>query len=410
MYYTYCSSMFTNGQKNRVYSYLNRSTAQRNNLCRIPNLIATGTNDTTPSPCAPIADFSTLQRFVCLGESVEFEDNSYNGTVTGRLWTFQHANITTDTSRLVNVIFNTVGWQTATLQVMNSEGTATVTKTLVYVAPATAQYTAPYFTSFEDTAQVSQTWTSINIDDDAPYFHPVSNAAHWGNSSILLNNFNSEVIWNEDDLISPAFDCSALTDSTCQISFWYSSATQVPSFTDAIFDSMEVSISTNCGLSWTNIKHLGGANIENGGSESGFYIPTTGSTWTKLTIPFSQSYITSSVRFKIAVFGTNKSNNLYIDDFNIGDAPTGIDQPVESKLTVFPNPFNSEITICGLAPSIYRIAVSDITGQTVFNTSEISPDKNGSAIVDLSAIHSAGIYFIRVANNTTIQTLIIIKT
>ncbi len=411
MAYSYCSCMFTNGQKNRVYSYLNRSTAQRNNLWTSINLIATGTNDTLPTPCAPIANFSTPNHFICLGPEVTFYDNSYNGNITSRLWTFPPATavVNSDTSKNVVVSFDSSGWQTVTLQVINPQGSSTISKTLIYVADPTVQITAPYFTSFEDTVQVSQTWTSINIDGDAPYFHPVSNAAHWGNSSILLNNFDSQVIWNEDDLISPAFDCSALTDSTCQISFWYSSATRAASLTSPIFDSMEVSISSNCGSSWTAIKHLGGAILDNAGSLTNSYTPATNSTWTKLVIPFSPIFIKPNVIFKISVFGANNSNNLYIDDFDIGNAPTGITETAANSLNVFPNPFNSEITVRGLAPSTYRITVSDVAGQTVFNVSEISPDKNGSATLNLSAIHSAGVYFIRIANNTTVQTLKIIK-
>lgn len=409
MCYSYCACMFTNGQRTRVYSYLNRGTAQRNNLWTQANLIATGTNDTTPTPCAPIADFCPLQRYACVGESVTFEDVSYNGPITSRLWTFQNANITTDTAKLVHVTFDTTGWQTVTLQVMNSEGSSAITKTMLYVAGNTAAYTAPYFTSFEDTAVASQTWTSINIDGDAPYFHPVSNAAHWGNSSILLNNFNSEVNWNEDDLISPAFDCSLLTDSDSQLSYWYSYATQEPDLNGTLYDSMEVSASTNCGQTWSLLYHASGLNLIKEGVDSGFFIPASINQWQQKTISLNGNLRTTDVIFKFAVFGAANSNNFYFDDFNLGNAYTGVsDIPVE-QLTVFPNPFNSQVLIRGLHQAEYQLSVTDVTGRTVLCCPAVNPDKDGDAAVDLSAITASGIYFIRIGNETGMQTIKMVK-
>ncbi len=58
MDYSYCSVMFTEGQKQAMYAALSSDVSFRNNLYTNENLIQTGVLN--PSVCAPIADFLQL--------------------------------------------------------------------------------------------------------------------------------------------------------------------------------------------------------------------------------------------------------------------------------------------------------------------------------------------------------------
>jgi len=80
MEYSYCSNMFTLGQRARMRAALTSSIAQRNQLITASNLNNTGV--TNAPLCA--ASFTSSRKTACSGEAVTFLDNSYHG-VTG--WT-----------------------------------------------------------------------------------------------------------------------------------------------------------------------------------------------------------------------------------------------------------------------------------------------------------------------------------
>ncbi|HRH39120.1 MAG TPA: M43 family zinc metalloprotease, partial [Flavobacteriales bacterium] len=84
MEYSYCSKMFTNGQKTRMIAALNSNTSQRNQLISASNLAATGGND-LPALCQ--ASFGSSARQICAGTPVDFTDLSHDG-VTSWQWTF----------------------------------------------------------------------------------------------------------------------------------------------------------------------------------------------------------------------------------------------------------------------------------------------------------------------------------
>ena len=96
MDYSYCSKMFTEGQKLRMRAALASSLGERNSLYSAQNLAATGVDGETDQHCAPVADFycftnaaagsnnGTPQgtRYYCIGDQTRFFDHSRNGHVT----------------------------------------------------------------------------------------------------------------------------------------------------------------------------------------------------------------------------------------------------------------------------------------------------------------------------------------
>ena len=75
MDYSYCSKMFTAGQVTRMRTALQSTSTGRANLWQSGNLAETGVSG-APYLCA--ADFSSDKTTVCIGESVQFQDDSYN--------------------------------------------------------------------------------------------------------------------------------------------------------------------------------------------------------------------------------------------------------------------------------------------------------------------------------------------
>ncbi len=91
MEYSYCSTMFTVGQKNRMHDLLTTTGwegfSERYKLYTTTNLAATGVS--LPAVLCQ-ADFSSnsTSSVICAGDSVTYTDNSWNGTPLTWSWTF----------------------------------------------------------------------------------------------------------------------------------------------------------------------------------------------------------------------------------------------------------------------------------------------------------------------------------
>ena len=74
MEYSYCSRMYTQGQRARMRAALNSSTADRNQLWTPQNLEDTGVFE---EELLCKAEFSVDRLEVCIGEEVQFTDESF---------------------------------------------------------------------------------------------------------------------------------------------------------------------------------------------------------------------------------------------------------------------------------------------------------------------------------------------
>ena len=392
MEYSYCSCMFTNGQKARWLAAANSATAGRNNLWSQSNLLATGTADSSRNACAPIADFNVNNRYVCSGDStVRFSSTSGNGSITGYLWQFPTGTPSTSTASSVTVKFTTVGWQPATLTVTNSLGSSTKTDTLlVFVGNNHAQFNTPYYEGFENPNIFKGTnWTSVNyeeankVDNNNTWFTQTSSAAHTGGGCVKLNNWEAVATHDIDEIVSPGFDLLNLTPSQMTLSFYYSFATagQFTQFLGVPPDSMVVYASYNCRNIWQPVYKTGSAsNITNAGFVGSAFTPTSASQWKQVNITLPTSLKQADVQFKIRVFTTlggingvtGGGNNFYLDDFNIGGAAVPTDVKTISSLgniNLYPNPTggNATLELNLTQAGNVSVKVYSITGQEVMS-------------------------------------------
>lgn len=411
MEYSYCSRMFTNGQKDRMLAALNSGVSSRSSLWSSANLSATGIEDTTASQCAPICDFSVNKYYVCSGTPVTFSDDSYNGDITARNWEFENADITTSTDKKPVVTFFSPGRQKVGLDVINNYGSSSKTTTPVFVYDPTIQFGVPYYNDFEDKNDFDYMWATENIDKDLPKFEYTSTAAHSGSSSIRLENYYSRTDHNQDDLVSPAFDCTNLTNNDATLSFYYSYASWNDRFSLPLGDSMVVYASKTCGASWVKIYANGSNSLVNAGYQPAYYVPETGpvqAQWKKVSITIPTAFRTEKVHFKVSVFGMHQSNNFYLDDWNVGLATTGIDEKFANAISVMPNPFDANVQIQGLADGKYDISVMDITGREVINMQGATP-VNGNINMDMTPVTASGVYLVKVYDGKTTGTLKLVK-
>ncbi|HRH39425.1 MAG TPA: PKD domain-containing protein, partial [Flavobacteriales bacterium] len=223
MEYSYCSIMFTEGQKTRARSALNSPTYQRNNLWTDENLAATGTAEGAQQLCPPVADFYAqvatgtqpvpFTPYVCTNVPVRFVDNSTQGAPTSWAWTFQDGTPATSTARNPsNIQFATSGWKTVTLTVTNAQGSNTKTDQYAVFVGAQDVAQGPYYEGFENmTGDQLYPYLGNNYDNSFTAWYRTPHGGYQGTASTKLNaatpnSFDIIDVVNEgdiDDLYTP---------------------------------------------------------------------------------------------------------------------------------------------------------------------------------------------------------------
>lgn len=424
MEYSYCSVMFTEGQKERWIAAANSNISDRVNLWQDSNLIATGTYDTFVNPCAPIANFSISRRYICSGNSTQFLNSSGNGDGFTYQWNIPNGTFvsgTTDTSKDPIVQFNALGWQTVSLTTTNLYGSSTYTdSSLVFVGYDIAQAVAPYYEGFDDPKVFNEdNWISVNYeannkyDNNITWFTQQSAGYRDGGGAAMLNNYDARANWDVDEMISPGIDLTQLTSSQMNLSFYYSGATANASYSGLI-DSFSVQVSTNCGQTWAQIYKMGGSKLENAGYVDGRFVPTTNAGyWQKVTIPISSTYSKPDVLFKFQAFTSIEGNNLYIDDINIGDDATAISDISDiTSANIFPNPSDGNCTLDVILANAGKvnIKVFNMDGQEVAQVFNGNMNEGETQLsIDGSSL-AGGIYLVSIqAGKSVMQKKLVIK-
>ncbi len=165
-------------------------------------------------------------------------------------------------------------------------------------------------------------------------------------SSIVMKNYLYNDRGNFDDFISPVYTVDRNMDSAFLI-FDYAHATRLhPDSVNYKFDTLEISMTKDCGVTWSPIWRKGGKDLQTINQTNLYskeYFPTQ-SEWKtdSLFIPnsFHQGEQTQ-IRFRnINYFG----NNLYVDNIKIYTKYLAPETKIEG-FAVYPNPFSKQITI-----------------------------------------------------------------
>jgi PKD repeat protein len=367
MNYSYCNYHYTPNQIDFMRNALNEIAGQRNNLWQDSTLMLTGVegqslpqSDVTVPLCAPIADFTTASKTICVGENMDFEDASYNAKIDSWSWTFQDGTPSTSTSQNPTVSFNSSGYKTVTLTVSNAAGSGTETRTqCIYVTNGWGDFSGPTSIDMEN-GWVD--WFIVNNPEDNYAKFALANGKGYNQSRAWkLNNYRdisnadpftdlafyyNRLGLSQDELISPSFDLRYT--SGAQVSFKFAYATNATQEAQ-ITENIKAYVSDNCGETWTfRMLSVDGSPVGSGGltgsdlvtgGYAGYtdYAPTTNQEWATAT--FTSSSTSEHFRFKLVYEASDLSSNLYIDDINLtGTVSLTSDEIVLMDLNVFPNP------------------------------------------------------------------------
>ena len=399
MEYSYCSTMFTNGQKTRMVAALNSSTASRNNLSTAANLTATGVNSNTV--CAPDADFYTLTPAVCVNSSVNFVDNSSLGAATSWNWTFPGGSPATSTDQSPVVTYATPGTYSVSLTVSNANGSNSVTKnSYVTVESTTADITTPtFFEGFENlTLGAANGWSTTNLGGGSAWATTTS-AAYTGAKSVRLNNISNTPGFI-DELITPSIDLTQFTSPRLYYKVAYANLTA----TDNITNSFQILSSVDCGKTWGVRRTYTETALETVSPQNSTFTPTSQSQWREDNINLSSFAIYSNIIFKFK-FVAGEGNNLYLDDINLNNTTSLTEmESLENNFRVYPNPSDQDAVVYFSTESNATIVVKvfDLLGKEVYNNNMGTlAAGNHNLILNKETLSGSGLFFVRLSVNDT---------
>jgi PKD repeat protein len=401
MEYSYCSKMFTQGQKQLMTATLNNSMSGRNNLWAPATLANTGVLN-TPVLCKPHVDFHASAYFICAGGSITFTDNSWGATVSKRNWYFQNGSPSTSSAPSPSITFNVPGWHQVILASSNAAGTDSIIRNqYVFVSAPYPDYFGLKNEDFENVQETQNHWTVVNHFNFEGTWSQVNSCGHSGTSCMKMDNYIN-AMGASDDLVSPAFDLSLVSGGS--LSYWHSEASRIAD-TSQIKDVLKVYSSVNCGQSWALLQTLKGPALYSAGMWGTPYVASSSNLWSQSLISLPASLMVSNVRFKFEFTsgGTNVSNNLYLDDINV-TVVMGVEENRVSgfNLSLQPNPAKDEtlITYSLAREENISITVSDLCGKDVVvlknetqssGTHEININRQAMGL-------SPGMYFVRFTN------------
>jgi len=426
MDYSYCSKMFTPGQKNMMRAALNSSTSGRNKIWKESNLIAVGVKD--PALCK--VDFVASNTSFCAGETVKFTDKTVS-IATGWLWTFEGGTPSTSTEQNPSVIYALPGQYKVTLQATHQGETKTATKTQ-YINVLSSYSTLPYHEGFEYFPTIVNPTMKLfveNIGDPITY-EITNNASFTGKRSLKLDNFN-QTNKSIDNLISTPINL--LDQEIGNVGFSYRYAHRRKNANNKEF--LRAYFSKGCDAPWL-IRTLDNVATLNTPIESSAWTPQFPEDWTTVHIPFNtvayKQFLTEDFRFKLE-FTANGGNNLYIDDINLyqgyqEDIPItnpldsidfqkylpllGINDNIQSlsDFTLYPNPSYDEINVqfaTKYAQSI-TIFVMDLTGKIINQSVIFAQEGRNVVLIDCAEL-AKGMYMAKINANNSSKMLTFVK-
>ena len=365
MEYASCRKMFTAGQSSRMRAALTSGVAQRNQLITGSNHIATGILQAEDLLCA--VEFEASRKVVCVGEEIEFNDDSFHG-VNAWTWDFGDENSISGTDPEVYAnpshIYNQPGIYSVSLLAGNGSEEQILVKDDYIVVLDTAELAMPFVRGFE-VGEPENTWF-IQDDDGDEAWTESTVASYSGDRSMRLRNFNAPLVGTKDAFQSSTFDMSNY--DAVYISYKWAFATRSAE-TD---DRLRVYISTNCGDNWILKKlHRGFTDLPTAPTHNGGFVPADLTEWSENEIVIdANSQLVSSFRVQFE-FENYGGNNLYIDDINIvGLTSVGVEELAQKGLIglqIFPNPARSMVNLSFDLAKQDEVDVSlyDITGRLI---------------------------------------------
>ncbi len=272
----------------------------------------------------------------------------------------------------------------------------------IYYLPSAPPVVESFEGAFPPTA-----WDIVN-PDGGDTWEKTTVAAKTGNASARMRNFDYLAIGQKDYLRSPTVNIAG-ADSAF-VSFQVAAATYTASTSAGnVWDTLQVMISTDCGLSYTSLYKKWGPNlITRTAATRTAFTPTSGE-WRQEELNITD-YI-SKGNVMIAFLNINgNENDIYLDDINIRTVTVNPNLK-EAGFLVTPNPTSGEISVQFYPhpTGLQSITIYSVTGQEVAKLNLTSGEVSTN-VFDFNLQNSAaGLYIVKAVFDTKTLTKKIMK-
>jgi PKD repeat protein len=370
-----CKHQFTYDQKARMQTALINSPRRRE--------LPFSTVCSPGPPQSPVAAFSNTPGVICPGQTIQFYDFS-GFQPTSWSWSFPGGTPSSSTAQHPVVTYNSPGTYGATLTVTNAQGANSVTMTQIITVISPGPF--PAFADFENGLLPPSDFQLITI----PFTNPqptwaIGNASGYGIGQKSLRQYS----WYLHPIRSYLMDFSNSNMPT--LSFDYAIAEG--SLTLTTLASLEVQVSTDCGVSFTTVLLIPDSLAKTAPNTPNFVPNAT--QWRTATADLSAYGGMQDVY--VQIIGNASTDWVYIDNINLFSNPLGVNQMSAPgiKMNVFPNPSTgiSTLTVTGIEGKSANLSLIDISGRSIGSMNV----KEGENKLDFGMTVSPGIYFLSLA-------------
>jgi len=326
--------------------------------------------------------FTADTTYGCTGLAVQFTDLSI-GNPTSWNWTFQGGAPAASSQQNPQVIYNTPGIYDVSLTVSNANGSKIFTKS-GYIVILGSQ-ALPLQEGFQSALFPTAGWKLYSATGDGAWQrNSIVGGYALSQGCAFFDNFNADLSGKRYAMRTPAYD---LTNSDSALITFDVAYAQYSNFYS---DTLIVSASTDCGVTWTTLYYKGGYELSTSGNVTANAFVPAGFQWRTDSIWLNSFSGQPQVQFAFE----NKNGYgqmLYVDNINIADNISSGFQNVNnlSTFTVFPNPTSAPFTVSFslISPERIGLKVYDSTGKLVKTITPILFSTGSQAItVDLNGL------------------------
>lgn len=360
-----CMSMFTQGQKDRMYATLN---SIRTIISSDSNLIFTGCDTNyIQTPCGVVADFTSNSQSICIANQIVFTNKTLNGALSYQ-WYFLGGTPSTSTLTNPTITYNSLGNFSVKLIAYGSSSTDSIELVdFINVSNPPLGQSLPYFEGFESPVFPTNGINIDNPDGGITWERDTVAVMYSGAAAAKINNLINTNYGQSDAMVLPSFDLTTFA-GTPYLFFKWAYAKSDPSYSDELI----VLLSKDCGVNWSQIFYRTGTNAVTGPTQTTPYVPDSNTIWKTANVTLASYTSFSNVIIKI-VNVTDGGNNLYIDNINIGSNLIGLEElkDEESNYEVFPNPSAGVFNFKFLSndSKVIQLSIYDMLGKNCYENS-----------------------------------------
>ncbi|GLU56787.1 hypothetical protein Dfri01_62480 [Dyadobacter frigoris] len=272
----------------------------------------------------------------------------------------------------------------------------------IYYLPSAAPVIESFEGAFPPTA-----WDIVNPDAGQTW-EKTTEASKNGNASARMRNFDYLAIGQKDYLRSPTVNIAGVDSAF--VSFQVAAATYTSSTSAGnVWDTLQVMISTDCGLSYTSLYKKWGPNLITRTAATRTAFTPTAAEWRQEELNITDYINNGNVLIAFLNINGNE-NDIYLDDINIRTVTVNPNLK-EAGFLVTPNPTSGEISVQFYPhpTGLQSITIYSVTGQEVAKLTLPSGEVSTN-VFDFNLQNSAaGLYIVKAVFDTKTLTKKIMK-